>query len=261
MKTILCIPDGQNAPDRPIKHWAWVSTFIADQEPDIIVQMGDWDDCDHLSRWDEGTRRSWGREHAKSIEHSKKAQELLLKAWWDNSPQPELHALGGNHDGTEIDRGTRMYRTVQQYPQFADSLECPMKLWSEAGWKVHPYKKIVKIEGIAFSHLFNVTSTGKKERSDGSGARGPIAQISAAGCSAVAGHTQGFQYGERTFAADPGRVHQGLMAGSCYLHNEGYLGNQGGNNHFRGIVLLHVYKRGSFDIEQWSLERLRKVYG
>src|SRR5690606_39763041 len=44
-----------------------------------------------------------------------------------------------------------------------------------------------------------------------------------------------------------GRVIRGVVAGSCYLHDESYKGNA--NSHWRGIVVLNaVYPDGRFSV-------------
>jgi hypothetical protein len=50
-----------------------------------------------------------------------------------------------------------------------------------------------------------------------------------------------------------------MFAGCCYEHQEDYLGPQG-NNHFRGIHMLHEVNNGEFDHMAVSLKYLRKKY-
>jgi hypothetical protein len=62
--------------------------------------------------------------------------------------------------------------------------------------------------------------------------------------SCFAGHQQGrnIAYARR---AD-GKEMTAIICGSCYEHEEDYLGVQG-NQHFRGLYLLHNVNDGSFD--------------
>ena len=50
-----------------------------------------------------------------------------------------------------------------------------------------------------------------------------------------------------------------IIAGSCYEHEEDYLGGQG-NNHFRGFLMLHAVDNGQFDLMTVSLDYLNKKY-
>jgi hypothetical protein len=43
-----------------------------------------------------------------------------------------------------------------------------------------------------------------------------------------------------------GKRHIGLVAGACYPFDEKYKGYQG-NHHFRGVVVKHDVKDGSYD--------------
>ena len=51
-----------------------------------------------------------------------------------------------------------------------------------------------------------------------------------------------------------------IIAGSCYEHDEGYMGPQG-NEHWRGFYMLHEVKDGAFDEMAVSLNYLRERYG
>jgi hypothetical protein len=74
----------------------------------------------------------------------------------------------------------------------------------------------------------------------------------------IAGHQQGLQF-STSYRADGTRL-TGIIAGSCYLHNEEYMGPQG-NNHFRGILMLNdVNEKGEMDIMPVSLKFLLGKY-
>ena len=76
--------------------------------------------------------------------------------------------------------------------------------------------------------------------------------------SAVVGHQQGRQisFGKR---AD-GTEFTCIIAGSAYLHSEDYLGHQG-NQHWRGIIMLHEVHDWHFDESFISLDFLNRKYG
>jgi hypothetical protein len=54
------------------------------------------------------------------------------------------------------------------------------------------------------------------------------------------------------YTAD-GRMLQSIIAGSCYEHNEDYMGSQG-NKHWRGALMLHDVEDGQFDVMPISLK-------
>jgi hypothetical protein len=51
-----------------------------------------------------------------------------------------------------------------------------------------------------------------------------------------------------------------IIAGSCYEHNEDYLGPQG-NEHWRGFYMLHEVNDGAFDEMAVSINYLKATYG
>ena len=51
----------------------------------------------------------------------------------------------------------------------------------------------------------------------------------------------------------------GIIAGSCYEHDEDYL-NMQSNNHWRGVYMLHEVNNGSFDEMAVSLDYLKRTY-
>jgi hypothetical protein len=56
-----------------------------------------------------------------------------------------------------------------------------------------------------------------------------------------------------------GRSQHGLVAGACYLHDEDYKGPQG-NAHWRGVLVKHEVRAGSYDLMQVSLDYLARRY-
>jgi hypothetical protein len=76
--------------------------------------------------------------------------------------------------------------------------------------------------------------------------------------SCVMGHVQNWEM-HREVRAD-GTPILGLFVGSCYEHNEDYLGPQG-NNYSRGIWMLHEVSQGDFQPAYISLKYLRGKYG
>ena len=75
--------------------------------------------------------------------------------------------------------------------------------------------------------------------------------------SCVVGHQQGRQVAY-AIRAD-GKTLTAIIAGSCYEHDEDYMGAQG-NHYWRGIVVLHEVKDGCFDEMFVSLDFLKKRY-
>jgi len=103
---------------------------------------------------------------------------------------------------------------------------------------------------VAYSHYFVTGVAGRP-------ASTAAAQFRKTNMSCVAGHQQGLQMhvGSR---ADGKRL-TSIIAGSCYEHDEDYMGPQG-NNHFRGLLVLHDVKDGQFDPMPVSLDYITRKY-
>ena len=76
--------------------------------------------------------------------------------------------------------------------------------------------------------------------------------------SCVAGHLQGKQISTEVRA--DGKQITCIITGSCYEHDEDYMGPQG-NKHWRGLVVLHEVNDGQFDEMFVSLSYLKERYG
>jgi len=249
----LIIPDTQVKPGVDLSYLEWIGQYIVEKKPDVLIQIGDFADMPSLSSYDIGKKSFEGRRYKDDIKAAVKGMNILLaplrdyneKCRKDKKKQyrPRMVLTLGNHEN-RIDRATegdpKLYGTIG-----IDDLR-----YAEAGWEVFDFLDPVIIDGVVYSHYL---VSGVMGRPIGSAS----AMISKTHQSCVVGHQQGRQvaYGRR---AD-GSAITCIIAGSCYLHNEEYMGNQG-NNHWRGLVVLHEVKDGQFDEMFVSLDYLRKKY-
>lgn len=118
-------------------------------------------------------------------------------------------------------------------------------------WEVYDYLQPVFIDGIAYCYYFPTGVLGRP-------ATTASAMVSKLHMSCIAGHQQGKQvaYGKRP----DGSTITCIIAGSCYEHDETYLGHQG-NQHFRGFLVAHEVNNGTFDELFVSLNYLKRRYG
>tara|TARA_S200002703_G_scaffold154571_2_gene157604 strand:+ start:664 stop:1434 length:771 start_codon:yes stop_codon:yes gene_type:complete len=249
----LIIPDTQVKPDVDLSYLEWIGQYIVEKKPDVLIQIGDFADMPSLSSYDVGKKSFEGRRYKDDIKAAVEGMDILLSPLRDYNEKcrkdkkkqyrPRMVLTLGNHEN-RIDRATegdpKLYGTIG-----IDDLR-----YAEAGWEVFDFLDPVIIDGVVYSHYL---VSGVMGRPIGSAS----AMISKTHQSCVVGHQQGRQvaYGRR---AD-GSAITCIIAGSCYLHNEEYMGNQG-NNHWRGLVVLHEVKDGQFDEMFVSLDYLRKKY-
>jgi hypothetical protein len=249
----LIIPDCQVRPGDNFQFLENIGNYIVEKKPDRVVCMGDFADMPSLSSYDVGKKAFEGRRYTSDIEVAHGGMEALLAPLRDYNRRmrrtkhslyvPDLVLLLGNHEN-------RINRAVNNDSKLEGLISTDDLQYSKMGWTVHDFLEVAILDGVAYSHYF---VTGVAGRPAGTAA----AQLRKANMSCVAGHQQGLQIhtGSR---ADGARL-TSIIAGSCYEHDEDYLGPQG-NKHFRGILILHDVKDGEFDMMPVSLKYLKKKY-
>jgi hypothetical protein len=236
----LIIPDVQAKPGVPLDHLTWVGKYIADKRPDVIVNIGDFADMEALSKYDVGTIRGENKKLKKDLDVARHAMDLLCAPFKDIPDyRPEMHLTMGNHE-------ERLDRFANEHPYLEEVVGTHMLRYEEWGWKVHQFLKIIKIDGIQYSHYFQTQSSPNAVSS----AR---ALLNKEHCSSVMGHNQ------KTDVAFQPTTHQwAIFCGVCNLHDEGYL--KQGNRARRQILVLHEVEDGRFDPMFVSLRFLEKAY-
>ena len=247
------IPDCQVKEGVDLSYLDWVGQYLVDKRPDVVVCIGDFADMPSLSEYDKGKRSFEGRRYKKDIEVTKAAMDRLLKPLRDFNAKarrnkekqlrPRMVLTLGNHE-------ERIARAVNSDPKLDGTIGIGDLGYSEAGWEVLDFLDPIVIDGVVYSHYL---VSGAMGRPIGTAS----AMISKVHQSAVVGHQQGRQvaYGRR---AD-GSHFTCIIAGSCYLHDEEYMGKQG-NKHWRGVLVLNEVNDGHFDEMFVSLDYLRKKY-
>lgn len=250
---ILVIPDTQCKPGNDFTFLKHVGEYICEKKPDVVVQIGDFSDMESLSSYDVGRKSFEGRRYKNDVESSIEAMATLLQPIDDYNAnaarnhkqryKPRMVLTLGNHE-------QRIERAVDSDPKLDGVLSIKDLKYEEFGWEVYPFLDVVVIDGVAFSHYF-VTGVAGRPASTAS------AQLNKKHQSCIAGHQQGFQIAS-AHRAD-GKQLTSIIAGSCYEHDEDYLGPQG-NKHWRGILMLHSVSDGEFDLVQVPLRYLRERY-
>jgi hypothetical protein len=235
---ILVLFDVQAKPDVDFSYLRAIGNYILAKKPDVIVNIGDFADMESLSSYDRGLKSFEGRSYQKDIWSAREAMDALLTPLYDYNKamkkqkqkayKPRMVLTLGNHEN-------RINRAVNEDRKLDGLISLDDLPYQD--WEVHDFLEVVVIEGIAFSHYF---TSGAMGRPVGSAA----ALLSKKHMSCIAGHQQGRQI---AFAkrAD-GKDMTAIICGSSYEHDEDYLGVQG-NQHWRGLYLLHNVSDGSFD--------------
>ena len=254
-KRYIVIPDSQIKPDEDVSFLNWIGNYIVDHKPDVVVHLGDFWDMPSLSSYDKGKRQFEGRRYKNDVEAGNYAWDVLnqpirdevdrlqrnkKKAW-----NPERHFLTGNHE-QRIQRAVDKQAELEGVIGYSD-----LAATNDGYWNVHDFLSPVILDGIAFNHYFVTGLAGRPSATAN-------AQLNKQHMSCIAGHQQGFQIAS-AYRADGTRI-TSIIAGSCYMHDEDYMGPMG-NKHWRGILVLNeVTPEGQFDIMPVSLTYLQKKY-
>jgi len=234
------IPDLQIKPGVDLSYLSAIGKYLAHKKPDKIILIGDVADMPSLSSYDVGKKSFEGRTYKADVESVHEGMSLLMQPIFEEQQKlvnggrkrwkPELILTLGNHE-ERINRAINLDRKLDGLISIRDLG------YSNFGWQVFPFLEVVVRDGIAYSHYF---TSGIMGRPVGTASM----QLNKKHMSCVAGHQQGRQiaYGRR---AD-GKEMTSIIAGSCYLHDESYLGSQG-NQHWRGMYMFHNVDDGSFD--------------
>ena len=255
--THLVIPDTQVKPAVPTDHLQWIGQYIVDrlsgQSNVRLIHLGDHADMPSLSSYDKGKKAMEGRRviadleaandgfailNAPLYEYNNKRKLFKERQWW-----PDRHILLGNHED-------RITRATEDDAQLDGLLSLDSLEYADHGWTVHPFLKPVFLDGVGYSHYWANPMSGRPY--------GGVAltRLKTIGHSFTMGHQQTLDYAQRPVA---GRLQHGLIAGACYLHDEQYKGYQG-NAHWRGIVVCHEVRDGSYDAMFVRLDYLARRY-
>lgn len=249
----LVIPDCQIRPGDDLIFLSWIGKYIVDKKPDKIICLGDFADMSSLSSYDIGKKSFEGRRYLKDVEHTHAAMSVLLapleqynvkqRATKHAVYKPELHFTLGNHE-------ERILRAVNNDPKLEGMLNLSDLKYEHFGWTVYPFLDVVVIDGVAYSHYF-VTGVAGRPCSTAN------IQLVKKHMSCISGHQQGLQIATGNRA--DGKMIHSIIAGSCYEHQEDYLGPQA-NNHWRGILVLNDVHDGEFEAMPVTLKYLKSRY-
>ena len=235
----VVVPDTQIRPGDELDFIEHIGRYIVAMKPDVIVQLGDWADMPSLSSWDKGKNLALDILNQCIDKEIVRLESNHKKRW-----HPRKVFCLGNHED-------RINRAIEDDRKLEGLISTDDLNFARTGWEVYPFLRPVVIDGVVYCHYLTSGVMGR-----------PIttapALLTKRHMSAIVGHQQGKQIA--TAQRADGKLMTAIIAGSCYLHNEDYLGHQG-NNHFRGLVVLNEVEDGQFDEMFVSLSYLRNKYG
>lgn len=248
----MVIPDTQCKPGVPIDHLGWAGQYATEKKPDTIIHLGDWYDLPSLSSYDEVDHP--GEYHAQNYQADLDAGDASVLLFQRGLRSlrgyaPRLVYLVGNHEH-------RYQRLVDAQPKLRGAIRAPWAYAKSLGWEVIPFLQPIVIDGIAYAHYFCRGPSGTVTNSK-RGSPSAKAMVGREMMSCTAGHKQGLDV--YIYPTGHGMM-RGIIAGSFYQHEEGYLSPQG-TNYWRGILMKHEVYKGSYNLMEVSLDYLKRRYG
>lgn len=254
MRTHAVIPDCQVKPGVSLDYLERIGLYLAEKKPDVIVQIGDFADMPSLSSYDVGKKTFEGRRYCEDVKASHLGMDRLTKPIVREQARlrrnkkpiwkPEMYLTLGNHEN-------RIERAVNNDPKLDGTIGVHNLGYAGYGWSVSEFLRPIFVDGVSYCHYF---TSGVMGRAVPNARQLVIKKLQ----SCVMGHVQHWDI-HRSVRAD-GKAVIGLFSGSCYEHDEDYLGPQG-NNYDRGFWMLHEVADGDFQPMYVSLKYLEKRYG
>lgn len=252
------IPDTQVRPGVSVEHFRWLGRYIAAKAPDVVIHLGDHWDMPSLSSYDSPVRKAYeGRAKLADIRAGNDALEILEHEIERAGISPRKIYLEGNHDGFASEG--RIGRFLADNPDMRGLITPSMFADSWLGWERVPFLTQIDVDGILYAHLFPFSRAGRV--SPGAlrnGAGSAKIQVQAMMRSCTAGHRQGL---DTAWHHTPHTTYRGIIAGSCYTHDEDYMGP--GNRHWRGALMKHdvgPHNPNHYDLMEVSLDFLKRRY-
>lgn len=243
---IYVIPDTQVKPGIDYSYFKNLAKHISEEKPDYIIHGGDHWDMPSLSSYDKGKKSKEEENYQDDVRSGNDAFDFFFywldKYWKSHKTKCKKIILRGNHE-ERIKRAWEYGDATLRKLMF--ELKPDYSRWD----RVIPFLKPLKVNDVLFSHYFPNDNSGK-----------PITRahliLQKRHKSCVAFHQQGFDYHEQL--TGDGKIIHGIIAGSCYLHDEAYKGPN--NHHFRGTLILRNVKDGMFDVNKYSLKYIMEKY-
>lgn len=255
-KLTLVIPDAHAHPDHHNKRFDLLSELIMDRRPDTIVCIGDFSDMPSLSSYDKGKKSAIGRKWKDDYDATHDALERTFKGVEafnerarknkDRQYKPRTVMVLGNHED-------RINTAINLDPEIEGLLSIEALKYDDYWDEVIPYKQSIKIDGVMYSHNF---ASGVAGRPIGGELVGN-SLLKKNFCSSTVGH--GHTFNTATSTTADGRKMHGMSVGwfGDFVPD---FAKQTEHLWWSGVVLKHDVTDGDYDLEQISLDRMRKLY-
>jgi hypothetical protein len=248
--THLVIGDAHAAPGQSLGRFLLLGRMIRDIRPDVVICIGDWADMESLSHYDKGKRSFEGRRYSRDVDAANEALALLHRpldehnAEFPDSPvRPRFVYCEGNHE-------YRIERAKIDSPGI-DAIDLSDIDFERRGWEVHRFLKPVKIDGVIYCHYLTSQNTARAI----GGVNAARSLLLKKHISCVVGHSHLLNY-TTTMAGIDRRMHALVCGWYCDVAQT--YAEQSNAGWWPGICLLRRVDEGDYDLELWSMRRIRE---
>lgn len=253
---IAVVGDIHLDPKHSSEHMGWLANLFLARKPRKIVQIGDIGNFSSLSSYDKGKKSAEGERYYLDVEavvEGLRTFHDVIDSYNKNRKAkytPEFYITLGNHDQGRSDRA------ANDDPALFGSMSWRDMQLEEFGWKVTPFRSVLNLNGINFSHYF---PSGPMDR--------PISGVNVGRSlmtkqmeSCLQGHSHLLNYVPETTVSGK-RIWGGSVG--CYIHpdqREAYASDTAQSKWWRGVLYLHSACEGDFDPEAISMKRIMRDY-
>ena len=240
---IVCIGDTHAHPEYDNKRFKVLGQFCAEEQPDVIVQIGDWSDVTSLNT--HGTKLELeGARWKDDIEVTLDALDAFMRPIIRRKKKlPHRIITLGNHEH-------RVNRWVAQEPRFEGTMSVEDFGFERFGFQVFPFGREVEVAGFDFVHHLG-SQTGRA-----AAITSPSNGIKSIGKSTVVGHTHICNHvpvpfkGRRVHGLDLGcATHTDMGHGENWSHPTAH-------KYWRGVWVLDNAANGDADFREVRLSSL-----
>lgn len=233
----------------------WLGAFIYDVKPDVVVDLGDFDDMRSLNSYDSRYPLSVvSQSYESDILTGQDARDRLWHKFRHmKRRKPYRVGIMGNHE-------YRITKAVAENPRIeGKNYGISLKHLQTDHWydEYHEYVNeapaLVDIDGITYSHFIASGSLGRAVYNKHLGS----ALLERLSCSVTVGHNHEWHHYSK-LDARPYPIH-GCSVG-CYKGKEETWAGHSNAKWWRGVVLKEEVENGHYDIKQFSINWLRKHY-
>lgn len=244
---LMVVPDCHANPAYDNSRFDLLGRLIADERPNVIVQLGDWGCMPSLSHYDKGTLKAEGRRYVDDCNVVRDSLSRVATPVKRLAYKPKRFVVLGNHEH-------RISKAVNKDPELHGAISVRDLGFREHGWEVVPYEEVLALAGWSFSHHFANGVSGRPATS-------PQQMMKATMGSAIAGHKHTL---EEHMATRPDRSRVVTIIAGCYTHLRHREDWNRGSEHMgvNGVLLMDDVQDGFYGSKRFvTQERLRKVYG